>query len=54
VSELGDVLELLYGALVEREGTCVELSSQTYTPDALAELALSLVPAPTERPPLVG
>ena len=40
--------------LVEREGTCVELSSQTYTPDELAELALTLVPARTERPPLVG
>jgi outer membrane lipoprotein-sorting protein len=40
--------------LVEREGTCVDLSSQTYTPEELAELALSLVPAATERPPLVG
>ena len=40
--------------LVEREGTCVELNSQTYTPDELAELALTLVPAAKERPPLVG
>jgi outer membrane lipoprotein-sorting protein len=40
--------------LVEREGTCVELSSQTYTPDELAELAITLVPAATDRPPLVG
>lgn len=39
--------------LVEREDTCVELSSQSYTPEELAELALTLVPAAKERPPLV-
>jgi hypothetical protein len=40
--------------LVEREGTCVELNSQTYTTAELAELALTLVPAAKQRPPLVG
>jgi len=40
--------------LCERDGTCVELNSQTYTPEELAELALTLVPAAEERPPLVG
>jgi protein-disulfide isomerase-like protein with CxxC motif len=36
--------------LAEREDTCVELSSQSYTPE---ELAVTRVPAAKERPPLV-
>jgi outer membrane lipoprotein-sorting protein len=40
--------------LVERDGTCVELSSATYSVDELVELALALRPARHERPPLVG
>jgi outer membrane lipoprotein-sorting protein len=39
--------------LVEVEGTCAELSSQSYTPEELSQLALTLVPAAKERPPLV-
>jgi outer membrane lipoprotein-sorting protein len=40
--------------LLEREGTCVELGSQTIEAEELVELALALEPAPTERPPLLG
>lgn len=40
--------------LVERHGTCAELNSQTYTTDELVALALTLVPAAHERPPLLG
>jgi predicted RecA/RadA family phage recombinase len=40
--------------LVEQDGTHVELDSGTVETDALAELALTLVPAPTEPPPLVA
>jgi hypothetical protein len=40
--------------LVERDGTCVELNSQTYAPAELAELALTLAPVANEQPPLVG
>jgi outer membrane lipoprotein-sorting protein len=39
--------------LVEQEGTHVELDSGTVETDALVELALSLVPARTDPPPLV-
>lgn len=39
--------------LVERAGTCAELNSSEYTEDELVELALTLVPAPRERPPLL-
>ena len=40
--------------LVEQDGTNVELDSGTVETDALVELALALVPAPTEQPPLVS
>ncbi len=40
--------------LVEQDGTHVELDSGTVETDALAELALTLVPAPSEPPPLVA
>jgi len=40
--------------LVEQEGTHVELDSGTVETEALVELALSLVRAPTEPPPLVA
>jgi hypothetical protein len=40
--------------LVEQDGTFVELDSGTVQIEALVELALSLVVAPTEPPPLVG
>jgi outer membrane lipoprotein-sorting protein len=40
--------------LVERDATFVELDSQNVDTDRLVELALSLVPAPNEPPPLVG
>jgi outer membrane lipoprotein-sorting protein len=40
--------------LLERHGTCVELTSTTYTSDELVELALTLTPAAEERPPLLG
>jgi hypothetical protein len=40
--------------LVEQDGTHVELDSQTVETEQLLELALSLVPAPTEQPPLLG
>jgi outer membrane lipoprotein-sorting protein len=40
--------------LLEREGTCVEVGSETIEAEELVELALSLEPSPTERPPLLG
>ena len=40
--------------LVEQDGTHVELDSGTVETEALVELALSLVRAPTEPPPLVA
>jgi len=39
--------------LVEQDGTHVELDSGTVETEALVELALALVPAPTEPPPLL-
>ena len=39
--------------LVEQDGTHVELDSGTVETETLVELALTLVPAPTEPPPLV-
>jgi hypothetical protein len=40
--------------LVEQDGTFVELDSGTVEIEALVELALALVPAPTEPPPLLA
>jgi hypothetical protein len=40
--------------LVEQDGTHVEIDSANVEIDALVELALTLVRAPTEPPPLVG
>jgi len=55
--ETGTTLRVADGGwtrvLVESEGTCVELSSATYSVDELVELALSLRPAPHERPRLI-
>jgi hypothetical protein len=43
----------MHRVLVERNGTFVEVDSQNVETDRLVELALSLVPASTDSPPLI-
>jgi hypothetical protein len=50
VGEMGGQPQLL----VEREGTRVFFTGQGIARDLLVEIALSLVPAPTEPPRLTG
>lgn len=54
----GRALRVSFGTwhrvLLEVDGTHVEVDSQTVGTEELVELALALVPAPTEQPPLVG